>query len=109
MAIRSIAVFLLCLFLGSPLFAQQLVPSKLVVAKEFQSLFTTEHTVWLPAGFRMNVFAAGKIAGPRFMQFDPQGNLCVALTDYSTVVMLPDEGHGGVADSIVLLAEVTGP
>lgn len=65
----------------------------------------------LPDGFKAQIFArvgaAGSdyFRGPRFMAFDPDGNLYLSLGMDNKVVMLPDANKDGVADKIVTVAE----
>ena len=58
----------------------------------------SEATVFLPDGFRINVFAEG-LDGPRFIQFDPQGRLFVAERGADQIVMLVDEDGDGISDT----------
>lgn len=57
----------------------------------------------LPPGFSISVYAEG-LEGPRFMAFDPNGNLYVTLTKKGTVVALPDKNRDGRADKTVTAA-----
>lgn len=65
----------------------------------------------LPEGFKAQVFAkvspAGSdfFRGPRFMAFDPAGNLYLSLGMDNKVVMLPDRNKDGVADEVVTVAD----
>ncbi len=62
----------------------------------------------LPSNFKISIFAGSQqqnLAGARLMTVGPDGNLYLSLTKQNKVVMLPDENHDGVADSVVLVAE----
>jgi glucose/arabinose dehydrogenase len=65
----------------------------------------------LPEGFKAQVFAKVSAAGsdyfrgPRFMAFDPAGNLYLSLGTDNKVVMLPDHNKDGVADEVVTVAD----
>ncbi len=65
----------------------------------------------LPAGFSAQVFArvkpmaANYFSGPRMMTFGPDGHLYLSLGMGNAVLMLPDDNHDGVADSVVLVAD----
>lgn len=57
----------------------------------------------LPRGFAIHLYASG-LEGPRFMAFDPSGNLYVTLTRKGDVLALPDKDGDGRADRAVLAA-----
>lgn len=70
----------------------------------------------LPAGFSINIFArtdpsgGSYFRGPRFMAFDPDGNLYLSLGLDNKVVMLPDRDHDGRVDDVVTVADkLNGP
>lgn len=53
----------------------------------------------VPAGFAIEVFAAG-VGGPRFMALDPSGTLLVSEPARGRVLALPDRDGDGKADAI---------
>jgi len=62
----------------------------------------------LPPNFKLTIFAGldhKSLSGARLMTIDPDGHLYLSLTKQNKVVMLPDENHDGVADSVVIVAE----
>mgnify|MGYP001367731873 CR=1 FL=1 len=65
----------------------------------------------LPEGFKAQIFAKVSapgndlFRGPRFMAFDPAGNLYLSLGMDNKVVMLPDRNKDGVADEVVTVAD----
>jgi len=70
----------------------------------------------LPPGFSAQLFArlappgGGYAHGPRFMAFDPDGNLYLSLGLDNKVVMLPDRDHDGRADAVITVADkLNGP
>jgi glucose/arabinose dehydrogenase len=63
-------------------------------------IVSDESDITLPAGFAINVFAAG-LSQPRFMTRGPRGVALVAERGKGRAVALPDEDGDGVADEIV--------
>lgn len=90
-------------------FAQslELVQSTLVVPQNFQKYFDSSRTINLPRGFTAKVFYTGTLSSPRFMDFSPDGTLCVADQSNSTVIALPDADVDGVADTAFAIASGT--
>jgi glucose/arabinose dehydrogenase len=83
-----------------PLVATPLdVPARLRV-----DAFRQSHTLNLPQGWRVQLFAAG-LGGPRLLAFDEQGVLHASLTRGGAVVALPDRDGDGVADGVVIVRE----
>lgn len=58
----------------------------------------------VPAGFSINVFAAG-LNGPRFMAIGPGGLLYVSVPAEGKVLVLPDRDGDGDADQVLPFAE----
>ena len=118
--IRTIMFFLWTTALVNPALAQQefppgtfeltpkthveLQPTRVEVDEQF-SFLPEDLTLNLPPGFTARVFVAFDIEpkGPRFMAFDPQGVLHVAMTSLDQIVALPDRDGDGVADEADLL------
>ena len=108
MTLRPLLWIVLLTFASSQVHAQsELVEKKLLVPGKFQSLFKTEHSIHIPKVFRLSMFYASNIAGLRFMQFDPEGRLCVASTSANEVLALSDKDTDGVADTAIVLASNT--
>lgn len=65
----------------------------------------------IPEGFKISVFADQSLPNgqslqhPRFMAFDPEGNLYVSLPQSNQVVVLPDRNRDGVADEVITVAK----
>lgn len=79
-------------------------PVRLNVPEQFRSgPFATDHTLTLPPGFTISVFAAG-LTAPRFMAVAPNGDLFVSEKVAGKVVVLTDRDRNGVVDSIVEFA-----
>ncbi len=85
----------------------ELVPSTLVVPQKYQKYFDSTRTLNLPRGFTMSVYATGSFSVPRFLEFNPQGVLCIADDSYKTVMAMPDKDSDGVADTIYEIAAGT--
>ncbi|HEX5316074.1 MAG TPA: hypothetical protein VFX22_05430, partial [Candidatus Kapabacteria bacterium] len=107
---RRPGLLLIALTFGTaPLFGQTLtlVPSALIIPAQFQHYYDSAETVYLPEGFTAQVYYTGTLSGPRFMAFDPQGNLCVADDNNSIVVRLRDTNNDGIADTAITIASST--
>jgi len=80
-----------------------LFPQVLQVPAQFQTgEFATPHTVMLPQGFTISVFATG-ITGARFMCWSPDSTLYVCAMDANQVIALPDHNGDGIADSTIVI------
>jgi len=90
----------------TPAFSLPLYPQQLQVPPQFQSKrFAEPHTLYLPKGFTISVFATG-ITGARFLCWSPDSTLYACARDAGTIVALPDHDHDGIADSVITV--VTG-
>ncbi|MFA6041533.1 MAG: sorbosone dehydrogenase, partial [Methylophilus sp.] len=58
----------------------------------------------LPQGFKATIFAKLEVM-PRMMAFDSAGNLYVTSAQSNQLLMLPDNNHDGIADSIVIVSK----
>lgn len=58
------------------------------------------HTLYLPKGFSISLFA-DNLRGVRYLSLGPHQEVYAALTRDGRVVRLPDANHDGVADSAV--------
>lgn len=63
-----------------------------------------EGPIRLPPGFAIDVFARG-LGHPRFLTFDPKGNLLASVPRSGRVVALPDANAHGKADDVVSVVE----
>jgi glucose/arabinose dehydrogenase len=61
------------------------------------------HTVRVPAGFAVDVYAEG-LKGARFMALSPDGTPYLSLTRPGSVVKLPDVNGHGRADTVITVA-----
>ena len=80
-----------------------LFPQTLRVDARFASAFPVAHTLNVPAGFTVNVFAAN-VRGARFMSWSPDSVLYVCAMQAGQVMALPDHDHDGIADSQIVVA-----
>jgi glucose/arabinose dehydrogenase len=69
-----------------------------------QGALAQERQMNLPAGFHINVFAAG-INSARWLGYAPDGTLYATSTAGGKVLMLPDKNGDGVADSVKVFAD----
>ncbi|MFO7172125.1 MAG: sorbosone dehydrogenase family protein [Bacillota bacterium] len=82
-----------------------LVPVELEVPPALaEGPFAEPRRLYLPAGFRIQVFAAG-LGQARFMAVGPEGDLYLSIPREGRVVALPDRDGDGVADQVVTVAE----
>ncbi|MFN8540652.1 MAG: sorbosone dehydrogenase family protein [Thermomicrobiales bacterium] len=70
-----------------------------------QTALTEEHTLTLPSGFQIAVFAAG-MSKTRFLAWSPEGDLVASdmASSDGKVYILPDRNHDGTADDRVIFA-----
>ncbi|MCH7586848.1 MAG: sorbosone dehydrogenase family protein [Chloroflexi bacterium] len=97
---RLIAVLAVLLLIGGAVLYRQIARQVNLIGFFVDG---SEATVFLPDGFKINVFAEG-LNGPRFIHFDPQGRLFVAERGADQVVILVDEDGDGVADTKKIFA-----
>lgn len=69
-----------------------------------QGVFADERTINLPAGFHIEVFAAG-ISGVRWLERTPAGTIYATSPGQGKVFVLPDEDKDGVADEVKTFAD----
>jgi glucose/arabinose dehydrogenase len=62
------------------------------------------HTVQVPAGFAVDVYAEG-LRGARFMALAPDGTPYLSITRAGRVVKLPDANGDGRADTVITVAD----
>ncbi len=62
-----------------------------------------DHTLTVPSGFRVSVFAEG-LAGVRYLALGPGGVVYASRSRGGLIVKLPDANHDGVADTAVTVA-----
>jgi glucose/arabinose dehydrogenase len=76
------------------------------VAVEIPARFSQipAHTLNLPPGFSVSVFAAEGLRNPRFLAVDPQGVLHLANMGAGQILALPDQDQDGVADRVIVAA-----
>ncbi len=67
-------------------------------------VFTDEHSINLPPGFHVKVYAAG-LEGVRWLGISPDGLLYATMPGAGKVVTLPDADKDGVADSVKTFAD----
>jgi glucose/arabinose dehydrogenase len=60
--------------------------------------------ITVPAGFQIRIFAENLPGGPRFMAFEPDGQLLVSLPGAGEIVRLPDRNNDGLADGVEVVA-----
>ncbi len=86
-----------------------LLPTKMTVPTRYSSLYrstaalTVADSVFMPKGFRINVFHAGMMK-PRFFAWNPDGVLHIVDMSAEAVFALPDRNGDGVADTIFVAA-----
>jgi len=93
---RRIVLGLLVAAVAPPAAAQ--APAGLV------SVQVAGHTVQVPAGFAVDVYAEG-LRGARFMALAPDGTPYLSLTRSGKVVELPDANGDGRADTVITVAQ----
>ena len=94
-AFRPLVPLLLLAACASPRDAAlQERPDSTLVAQAFLG-----HTLWLPAGFQVSLFADG-VDGVRFMALGPGGEVYATRTESGKVVRFSDQNHNGVADRV---------
>ena len=66
--------------------------------------YAQPHTLNVPSGFEVSVFAAG-MQHPRMMALSPDGELYATVRAEGRIVRLPDKNNDGVADEVVTFAD----
>jgi glucose/arabinose dehydrogenase len=80
-------------------------PVTITVDPQFQIGELAEpRTLTLPAGFDVNVFAAGLVS-PRFMAIGPEDTIFVTGMESGRIYALPDRNGDGIADEVQVWAE----
>ncbi len=82
-----------------------LVAQPLVVSERFRSVVEHNHNVYLPPGFKIRVFYAGRLDKARFMAWSPDNVLYVANKSSGEILALPDRNHNGEADTAIVVAD----
>jgi glucose/arabinose dehydrogenase len=76
-----------------------------IVPQRFAGMYPDDQSLWLPEGWRMQVFHAGDLGKPRFLDWSPDSVLHVADLNLGRVIALPDRNRDGVADEAITVAE----
>jgi glucose/arabinose dehydrogenase len=88
-------------------------PSTLPVPFETKSVFRGSKNVpqppdaklFLPKGFKINVFAEGDFREPRWMALAPNGDVFVADSRANSIIVLRDKNKDGVADERFIFSD----
>lgn len=88
----------------TPRVSAGLVRIPLRVAAQFTGDVGGDRSLFLPRGWRIQVFYAGGLSKPRFLAWSPDSVLHVADLSAGRILALPDRDHDGVADSSYVAA-----
>ncbi|MFQ5887641.1 MAG: PQQ-dependent sugar dehydrogenase [Candidatus Hydrothermarchaeales archaeon] len=84
---------------------EEVISNRLTVPERWkEGAFKSEHTLYLPEGFRISVFASG-LEGARFMAIDSRGDLYLSQTGEGKITVLPDRDEDGIADEAITFAK----